>query len=87
MSTTTFINRRNELDLLQSRFESETAELLVIHGRRQLGKSTLVREAMQDRDDTVYCCFCRSGFSDGLQDAVDNRDDVSLFTPEDIVSV
>ena len=34
-----------------------------------------------------YCCFCRSGFSDGLQDTADERDDVSLFTPDDIVSV
>jgi len=54
MSTTTFINRRNELDLLQSCFESETAELLVIYGQRRLGKSALVREAMQDWDDAVY---------------------------------
>jgi ABC-type glutathione transport system ATPase component len=32
-----------------------------------------------------YCCFCRSGFSDGLQDVADTRDDVSLFTPDSIV--
>jgi len=54
MPTSPFINRRDELDLLQSRFESETAELLVIYGRRRLGKSALVREAIRDRDDAVY---------------------------------
>ena len=32
-----------------------------------------------------YCCFCRSGFSDGLQNAASERDDLSLFTPADIV--
>ncbi len=32
-----------------------------------------------------YCCFCRSGFSDDLQQAAANRDDISLFTPSDIV--
>lgn len=32
-----------------------------------------------------YCCFCRSGFSDGLQQVAAERDDVSLFTPTDIV--
>jgi hypothetical protein len=32
-----------------------------------------------------YCCFCRSGFSDGLQQVAAERDDVSLFTPSDIV--
>jgi hypothetical protein len=33
-----------------------------------------------------YCCFCRSGFSDGLQQVAAERDDLSLFTPSDIVS-
>lgn len=33
-----------------------------------------------------YCCFCRSGFSDGLHAAADNRGDISLFTPDDIVT-
>lgn len=32
-----------------------------------------------------YCCFCRSGFSDGLRRTADSRDDVSLFTPAEIV--
>jgi len=37
-----------------------------------------------DREEH-YCCFCRSGFSDDLQQIAANRDDVSLFTPGDIV--
>lgn len=49
-----FVNREDELELLRSRFDSETAELLVIYGRRRLGKSALVREAIQGRDDAVY---------------------------------
>jgi hypothetical protein len=32
-----------------------------------------------------YCCFCRSGFSTGLQQVASERDDISLFTPADIV--
>ncbi|WP_227355791.1 ATP-binding protein [Haladaptatus salinisoli] len=49
-----FVNRETELDTLQSRFRSDAAELLVIYGRRRLGKSALVREAIQDADDAVY---------------------------------
>lgn len=49
-----FVNREDELDLLESRFESNEAELLVIYGRRRLGKSALVREAIDGRDDAVY---------------------------------
>ncbi len=54
MSHSPFINRHDELDLLSARFESESSELIVIYGRRRLGKSALVREAIQDRDDAVY---------------------------------
>jgi len=37
-----------------------------------------------DREEQ-YCCFCRSGFSDDLEDVAADRDDVVLFTPSDIV--
>lgn len=49
-----FVDRENELEMLESRFESETAELIVVYGRRRLGKSALVREAVRDRENTVY---------------------------------
>ena len=35
--------------------------------------------------DYHYCCFCRSGFSDGLRETAAQRDDVSLFTPTDLI--
>lgn len=54
MSLPQFVDREDELDLLKSGFESETAELFVIYGRRRLGKSALVREAVEGRDDAVY---------------------------------
>ncbi|WP_256393065.1 ATP-binding protein [Natronoarchaeum rubrum] len=49
-----FVNRDEELAILDSKFESETAELVVVYGRRRLGKSELVREAIRDRNDAVY---------------------------------
>jgi AAA+ ATPase superfamily predicted ATPase len=54
MSLPQFVDREDELDLLKSGFESETAELFVVYGRRRLGKSALVREAVEGRDDAVY---------------------------------
>ncbi|WP_336325729.1 ATP-binding protein [Halovenus sp. HT40] len=54
MATQRFVNRGDELGLLESRFESDTAELFVVYGRRRLGKSALVREAVQDRTDAIY---------------------------------
>lgn len=49
-----FIDREDELEMLESRFESETAEFVVVYGRRRLGKSALAREAIRDREDAVY---------------------------------
>lgn len=54
MSRPHFVNREDELEMLRSRFRRDTADLLVIYGRRRLGKSALVREAIQDQDDAVY---------------------------------
>lgn len=33
-----------------------------------------------------YCCFCRSGFSEGLTQLAENRADLRLFTPDEIVA-
>ncbi len=49
-----FINRIKELDRLKALYDSEQAELAVIYGRRQIGKSELVRQSVIDRNDVVY---------------------------------
>ncbi|WP_435361582.1 ATP-binding protein [Haloarchaeobius sp. DFWS5] len=49
-----FVDRESERDLLKSRFDRDAADLQVVYGRRRLGKSALVREAIRDRDDAVY---------------------------------
>ena len=54
MTQQQFVNREDELETLRTAFQSEAADLLVIYGRRRLGKSALVREATADVDDAVY---------------------------------
>jgi AAA+ ATPase superfamily predicted ATPase len=54
MTNAAFVDRCDELETLQSRFENDAAELIVIYGRRRLGKSALVRNAVEGRDDAVY---------------------------------
>jgi hypothetical protein len=49
-----FVDRDDELETLGEAFRSDSAELLVVYGRRRLGKSALVREAIADVDDAVY---------------------------------
>ena len=49
-----FVNRVKELDRLKTLYDSEQAELAIIYGRRQIGKSELVRQSVIDRNDVVY---------------------------------
>ncbi|MFB6208540.1 MAG: ATP-binding protein [Candidatus Nanohaloarchaea archaeon] len=49
-----FVDRDEELDRLRALFDSDKAELAVIYGRRRIGKTGLVTEAVEERDNTVY---------------------------------
>lgn len=49
-----FVDREAELAEFRSRYERDEADLLVVYGRRRLGKSALVRESIRDRTDAVY---------------------------------
>ena len=66
-----FIGRGVELDQLADCYESETADFVVIYGRRRLGKSELVRQSIADRDDTVYYQAVESTAQNQLEQFVD----------------
>ena len=44
-----FIGRRNELNMLEESYKSDKSELVVIYGRRRIGKSRLVKEFGKDK--------------------------------------
>lgn len=44
----------DELDRLQTLYKSGAAELVIIDGHRQIGKSELVHQSIADRNDAVY---------------------------------
>ncbi|WP_135855270.1 ATP-binding protein [Halorussus salinus] len=48
-----FVNRENELARLQDCYESDDAEMVVIFGRRRLGKTELVRQSLANRANVV----------------------------------
>ena len=48
-----FIGRENEIRQLRERFESQSPELVVVYGRRRVGKTFLLRGAFDNRFD-VY---------------------------------
>lgn len=48
-----FVDRQTELSRLRGCYEPGEAEIVVIFGRRRLGKTELVRQSLADRDDAV----------------------------------
>ena len=49
-----FIGRAQELSRLRKEFDTNRHSLLVVYGRRRIGKSTLLREAARDRPHVLY---------------------------------
>jgi AAA+ ATPase superfamily predicted ATPase len=68
---TGFVDREDELELLEERYDSEDAEFIVLYGRRRLGKSELVRESIKDRNDAVYYQAVESTAQNQLERFVD----------------
>lgn len=48
-----FVNRTEELRRLRGCYNADTADMVVIYGRRRLGKTQLVQHSLGDRDDAV----------------------------------
>jgi len=66
-----FVDRDAELDRLTKCYDSETADFVVIYGRRRLGKSELVRQSIAGRDDAVYYQAVESTAPNQLEQFVD----------------
>lgn len=49
-----FINRQRELEQLEQQFDSQSATLTILYGRRRLGKTALLREFAQNKP---HCYF------------------------------
>ncbi|MFC4541771.1 ATP-binding protein [Halosolutus amylolyticus] len=71
----TFVDRERELDDLESRYDADRAEFVVLYGRRRLGKSELVRRSIADRDDAVYYQAIESTAQNQLEGFVDAASD------------
>jgi AAA+ ATPase superfamily predicted ATPase len=49
-----FINRKDELNFLQSRYTTESPEFIVIYGRRRVGKTELILKFMENKKGLYY---------------------------------
>ena len=51
-----FIGRARELEFLQERYDSARAELIVLYGRRRIGKTELLQQFARDKAAVFYAC-------------------------------
>lgn len=54
MSNIVFIGRTGELETLQDAYESPTAEMAIVYGRRRIGKTALIRKFCEDKPVFFY---------------------------------
>ena len=51
-----FIGRESEMKFLNERYQSPNAELIVLYGRRRVGKTELIKEFCKDKNHIFYLC-------------------------------
>ena len=86
-----FVGRQGELEKLRRKLESDRSENILIYGRRRVGKSELIREALKDADGIVIPYVCRKApfaqnFS-GLAQAVTHAFDESYVTFQNLAGL
>lgn len=51
-----FIGRKNELDFLEDKYHAQGGQLIVLYGRRRVGKTETLRKFCEDKDHVFYSC-------------------------------
>lgn len=81
-----FIGRENEIKQLRERFESQSPELVVVYGRRRVGKTFLIRQAFDNRFDFYLTGLYKKSMRRQLENFSNALSDYSgedLETPKD----
>ncbi|MDE6749695.1 MAG: ATP-binding protein, partial [Lachnospiraceae bacterium] len=61
-----FIGRKAELQTLENMYHSSGFQMVVIYGRRRIGKSTLIKEFIKDKR-AVYYTATKTGISKNIE--------------------
>ncbi|HDI02612.1 MAG TPA: ATP-binding protein, partial [Candidatus Aenigmarchaeota archaeon] len=49
-----FVNRENELKILEDRYRSKKPEFLILYGRRRVGKTELILHFIKDKPSVYF---------------------------------
>jgi AAA+ ATPase superfamily predicted ATPase len=66
-----FVNRDRELKRLAEAYDSSDPELVVIYGRRRMGKTELIKQSLVGRNDTVHALAIQATKQIQLDSVVD----------------
>ena len=51
-----FIGRKDELNFLEEKYQSNSGELIVIYGRRRVGKTETIKRFCEGKKHVFYTC-------------------------------
>ena len=51
-----FINRKSELKFLEKKYSKKSAQLIIIYGRRRVGKTELIKKFVQKKHGLYFLC-------------------------------
>ncbi|MDD5048155.1 MAG: ATP-binding protein [Methanoregulaceae archaeon] len=51
-----FVNRERELDLLNRKYAEHSSQLIVLYGKRRIGKTELIKKFLEDKDGAYILC-------------------------------
>ncbi|MHA1253235.1 MAG: ATP-binding protein [Candidatus Helarchaeota archaeon] len=76
-----FINRENELKVLENEWKKDSARFIIIYGRRRIGKTRLIMEFIKDKKGIFYIAEDSSKIDqiNGLKERI------ALFTQDDLL--
>ena len=86
-----FVGRKNELSVLEDTYKKPGFQMTVIYGRRRIGKSRLIYEALMDRrglidkryEEVEFLLFSLTGFSKWVKENA-RTDRIRLVTLEEL---
>ncbi len=61
-----FVNRKRELEFLESKWVEDKAQLIIVYGRRRIGKTTLLKEFLRNKPGT-YILFADDSYEENLR--------------------
>ena len=77
-----FINRYQELDFLAEQYESPSSSMVVMYGRRRVGKTSLIQEFVKDKPFIYYLATEESE----QQNIRQLKDQIAIFTGDTLLA-